>query len=299
MDCLVVGGTGMLGHKILQALRGSGLDVGCTLHGKRDAATYKHIELFRSGECVLDGFDALRVDEAIKRIEQHRPEVIVNCLGLIKQREAAKQAVPSIVLNSLWPHRLAEAAANWNAKVIHFSTDCVFAGDRGRYKEGDHADATDLYGLSKFLGEVATANSLTLRTSIIGRELAHFQSLLEWFLAQEGETVRGFAAVWYSGLTTNHLASIVRKLIVDNTELRGLYHVAGPRINKYDLLVEIRRAFKLDVTIDRDESVVLDRSLNSDRFNEATCFPVPSWREMLAEVAADPTPYNQWQARRN
>ena len=161
MNCLVLGGTGMLGHKILQVLSDTDLGVGCTLHGKREEAAYKHIGLFRSLECVLDGFDALRVDEAVKRIEQHRPEVIVNCLGVIKQRAAAKQAVPSIVLNSLWPHRLAEAATKWNGRVIHFSTDCVFAGDRGRYKEGDHADATDLYGLTKFLGEVATENSLT------------------------------------------------------------------------------------------------------------------------------------------
>jgi dTDP-4-dehydrorhamnose reductase len=296
MDCLVLGGTGMLGHKVVQAILKSGSDVGCTIQGKLGDPKYEALEFLRSSQPVLDSFDALSIDEALERVQHHKPRVIVNCLGIIKQREAAKDAIPSITLNSLWPHRLAEAAARWNGLVIHFSTDCVFAGDRGRYKEGDNPDARDLYGLSKFMGEIVTANSLTLRTSIIGRELAHFQSLLEWFLSQQRGSVRGFSGVWYSGLTTNHLASIVSQLIANSTTLRGLYHVAGPRITKYDLLIEIRSAFKLDIAIDRDESVVLDRSLNADRFNNATHFPVPSWRDMLAEVAADPTPYNQWQS---
>jgi dTDP-4-dehydrorhamnose reductase len=298
MDVLVVGGSGMLGHKVLQHLLDSGANVGCTLQGgKHESAVNR--ELFSRASTVLDSWDALETDVALERIAAHAPRVVVNCLGIIKQREAAKQPIPSIMINALWPHRLTEASALWGGRVIHFSTDCVFSGQRGGYCESDAADAQDLYGRTKYLGEVTGSNALTLRTSIIGRELNHYSSLLEWFLSQQGKSVKGFTQAWFSGVTTNHLAVLVRRLMIEYPDLTGLYHVAGPKIAKYDLLCGIRDSHDLNIEIIPDDSFFCDRSLNSDQFLTSTGLTTPSWRDMLAELAADPTPYAKWQAQKN
>jgi dTDP-4-dehydrorhamnose reductase len=220
--------------------------------------------------------------------------VIVNCVGIIKQRDAASSAIPSITLNSLLPHELAAAAAGWGGRVIHFSTDCVFSGRRGGYSETDASDAEDLYGRSKFLGEVATDNALTLRTSIIGRELSEFKSLLEWFLAQEGKTVRGFRRVLYSGVTTTYLARVVGDLIERHPALSGLYQVTGHTLSKHDLLVALRDAFRRNIEIVPDSTEVSDRSMIGDRFHAATGITCPSWSDLAAELATDPTPYDRW-----
>jgi dTDP-4-dehydrorhamnose reductase len=222
------------------------------------------------------------------------PGFIVNCVGVIKQREEAKAAVSAITLNALLPHQIAEYAREWGGRVIHFSTDCVFNGKRGCYTEDDPSDAEDLYGKSKFLGEVATENALTLRTSIIGRELANFRSLLEWFLSQKGKSVRGFTRVIYSGVTTNYLADLVCRIISEHPSLSGLYQVTSPAITKHDLLCLIRDAFRLNIEIVPDENEVSDRSMVGDRFLQATGYRSPDWPGLVAQLANDPTPYEKW-----
>jgi dTDP-4-dehydrorhamnose reductase len=222
------------------------------------------------------------------------PQVVVNCVGVIKQRSAAKSPIPSIRINALFPHLLAECLARQGSRLIHFSTDCVFSGRKGNYAEDDPSDAEDLYGKTKFLGEVATPNALTLRTSIIGRELSQFASLLDWFLAQRGKTVRGFARVIYSGLTTNYLAKLVGDLIVDQPALHGLYQLASDPISKYDLLSMLRDAFGLDVELERETETVSDRSLDGTRFAAETGIRTPAWADLVEALAADPTPYERW-----
>ena len=165
--------------------------------------------------------------------------------------------------------------------MIHISTDCVFSGRKGAYREEDPSDAVDLYGRSKFLGEVATTNALTLRTSIIGRELSEFRSLLEWFLAQRGKTVQGYQKSLYSGVTTNYLAGLVARLIESHPGLHGLYQVASQTITKYDLLCLIRRAFRLDIEIQPVEGEIADRTMRADRFLAATGCACPSWPELI------------------
>jgi dTDP-4-dehydrorhamnose reductase len=285
----------MLGHKMFQILGARFHDTGCTMRGRPDEPLFAGVDLLRT-KAVIPEVDAADLVVLDRLIADLRPQTIVNCIGIVKQRPEARDAIPSITLNALLPHRLAAVAKTVGARVIHFSTDCVFSGREGGYTEDDVSDAADLYGRSKFLGEVKGPNALTLRTSIIGRELYNFASLLEWFLAQKGKTINGFRQVLYSGVTTNLMARLVGDLIDHHPTLTGLYQVAGPWISKHDLLCLARNAFKLDVDIVPDDVEVNDRTLVGDRFRAATGFVAPSWEEMLTEVAADPTPYQSWRA---
>ena len=258
-----------------------------------DEPFYRKIPLFCTGN-VVDRVDAMDFGAIRRILGEHRPDWVINCIGIIKQREEAKAAIPSITLNSLFPHKLAEFAREWGGRAIHFSTDCVFSGRQGNYTEESPSDAEDLYGKSKYLGEVTAENALTLRTSIIGRELAHFRSLLEWFLSQDGKTVRGFRRVIYSGVTTNYLAQLVGDLIADHPSLTGLYQVTGPPVSKHDLLCMIREAFDLNIEIIPDEREISDRSMVGEKFRRATGYSQPEWPALLKQLADDPIPYGDW-----
>lgn len=291
MKVLVLGGAGMLGHKVVQALARQGLETWCTV---RDAAPGPLESLgIAPPSRVVTGVDVMDLDRVERLVRELRPRAVVNCAGVIKQRDAAKAAIPSITVNALLPHRLAAALQPIGGRLIHFSTDCVFSGRRGDYREDDVPDAEDLYGRSKLLGEVDAENALTLRTSIIGRELRHHGSLLDWFLAQEGGTVRGFTRAWWSGVTTLHLAELVGRLLVRHPELSGVYQVAGRKISKHDLLVALRDALGLQVEIVPDDGFQIDRSLSGERLAAATGYRAPEWEVLLRELASDPTPYPQ------
>ncbi|MGD8239456.1 MAG: SDR family oxidoreductase [Armatimonadota bacterium] len=293
MRILVLGGEGMLGHKMYQVLRARFDHVACTVRGRREDEFYREIGLFQNGNLV-EGLDATQTSGVREILEEQRPDVMVNCIGIIKQRDEAKQPIPSIALNALLPHLLADVCRPWRGRLIHFSTDCVFSGKQGSYTEGDPPDAEDLYGRTKSLGEVTCGNALTLRTSMIGRELQCFQSLLEWFLGQEHTTVRGFTRAVYSGLTTNQLADVVTMLIRHYPSLSGLYHVVGEAISKHDLLCLVRDVYGLDIEIVPDDSVICDRSMVGDSFCRATDYVSPAWPDLVAQMAADPTPYDEW-----
>lgn len=290
---LVIGAEGMLGHKMYQVLRQLLPEVGCTIRGRLKDWPYRGVELFDDGE-VIEGVDLLETGDLREALFAHCPSVIVNCAGLIKQRPEAAWPIPSIKLNSLLPHVIAEAADGWGGRLIHFSTDCVFSGRRGQYRESDPADAEDLYGKTKHLGEVSGANCLTLRTSIIGREIQGFRSLLEWFLGQKGMTINGYTRHYYSGVTTNYLAELVAKLILERPDLRGLYQVTSQTISKYDLLLLLRAAYGIDVVIQADESTFCDRSMIGEKFLSATGYRQPGWEQLVSELVADETPYESW-----
>jgi dTDP-4-dehydrorhamnose reductase len=281
----------MLGHKMVQAFAAASDDTWCTLRGRRDDPLLTPVPFLQSPDRVIEGIDAAHGENVIAVIRRLTPDVVVNCVGVIKQRKDAKAALPSIAVNSLLPHVIATALEEWGGRLIHFSTDCVFDGRRGNYCEDDRADADDLYGRTKYLGEVATANALTLRTSIIGRELSKHASLLDWFLSQRGKTIRGFRCVWWSGVTTNHLADLVVKLACTRADLSGLYQVSSGRIDKYELLCLLRDAYSLDVVIEPEETTVLDRSLSGARFEAATGYRFPTWPVLLEQLVNDPTPY--------
>ncbi len=293
MKIIVLGGEGMLGHKVFQILSNRFLGTKCTILGSMDDPFYKTIPLFAS-QNVVENVNAMNFPALRKLLEKEKPDFLINCIGIVKQRDEGKMAIPSISINALLPHSLADWATAWGGRLIHFSTDCVFSGKKGNYSEDDPSDAEDLYGKSKFLGEVATNNALTLRTSIIGRELSQFKSLLEWFLAQKGKKVKGFKKVIYSGVTTNHIAELVGKIINAHPKLSGLYQVTAPAINKYELLCRLRVVYDLDLEIVPEESEISDRSMNGERFRKATGYKEPTWDDLLEQLIGDHTPYEQW-----
>jgi dTDP-4-dehydrorhamnose reductase len=290
---LVLGASGMLGHKMFQMLGTRFADVWCTLREPRSDAPWNRIELFDS-ERVLSDVDAARIGPLESLLRELRPDILVNCVGIVKQRATAAEAIASITVNSLLPHRLAACLAEWSARLIHFSTDCVFNGRRGRYSESDPPDAEDLYGRTKALGEVFDHHALTIRTSIIGRELRNHRSLLEWFRSHDGHAVSGYRNVWWSGITTNHLAGIISDLIARNMPLSGAYQISSGRISKYDLLRLIAERHGLDVRIEPRDTPVLDRSLRGERFERDAGYTFPGWEALLDEIADDPTPYERW-----
>jgi dTDP-4-dehydrorhamnose reductase len=290
---LVLGADGMLGHKMFQGLSARFPGTRGTVRTPVASGPLRRVELLTT-PAIMEGVDVLQEDDLRRRLDTLRPDVVVNCVGIIKQRDAATDPLPSIAINSLLPHRLAAWLQPWGGRVIHFSTDCVFSGRRGRYREDDPSDAEDLYGRTKFLGEVAAPNALTLRTSIIGRELQHHRSLLDWFLQQRGRSIRGFSRVLYSGVTTNHLTTVVGDIIERHRGLSGVYQVASDPISKHDLLHLLRQAYGLDVEIVADDAEVSDRSMIGERFRAATGYVCPPWPELVAELAADPSPYTRW-----
>lgn len=287
---LVLGGAGMLGHKMLQVC-GARFDVWATFRG--DVDRYVSHGLIPRGRAVT-GVDAMRFETVERAIREARPDFVINCIGVVKQLAEGHDPIISISVNSLFPHRVAAVCREVGARVIHVSTDCVFSGRKGMYLESDPPDAEDLYGRSKFLGEVAGENALTLRTSIIGREVRSTTGLVEWFLSNRGGTVNGFSEAIYSGLTTLHLASLIADLMELEEPLHGLYQVSSEPINKYDLLVLLNEAFGADVMIRRSTELRIDRSLDSKRFREVAGWQPPTWPEMVAALAEDPTPYELW-----
>ena len=284
MRVLILGGDGMLGHKLHDVL-GRNHDVVSTVRSDTGPNASAMSTFFANGR-FIKGLDVQNLRHLSASIDAESPEVILNCVGIVKQREEAKAPATAIAVNSLFPHQLAELCGTAGIRLIHFSTDCVFSGERGNYTETDTADARDLYGRTKLLGEVVSPGALTLRTSIVGRELQHFQSLLEWLLREHG-TVPGFTRAIFTGLTTLALADIIDELIVNQPNLHGLYHVASSPISKFDLLTMIQRALDLGVQVVPDANLVCDRSLVGTAFQDATGIEVPPWDVMIKGLVDD------------
>jgi dTDP-4-dehydrorhamnose reductase len=290
---LILGGTGMLGHKLFQHFLLRFPQTICTMHRQASDVPYSRIAMFQ-GPQVIEGIDLVDFNRLSNLLLRLKPDFIVNCIGVIKQRDEASSHISTITVNSLLPHQLSELCAKWGGRLIHFSTDCVFSGHQGMYKEGDLSDAEDLYGKTKFLGETTEANAVTIRTSIIGRELANHRSLLDWFLSNKGGRVRGYRKSIYSGVTTNHLAEVVADIILHHPQLQGVYQVASEPISKYDLLCLLREAYALDVAIDPVDGEYANRSMDGSRFRGATGYVCPPWPTLVQQLAADPTPYERW-----
>jgi dTDP-4-dehydrorhamnose reductase len=278
----VVGGTGMLGHKLVQLL---GADPALDLH-----ATVRRVPSpeFAGSRVTYHpdvdvAYGSTRVRELLEAL---RPDVVVNAVGAIKQKDLHSAVDETFYLNGAFPHLL--ALHNPGGRLIHISTDCVFRGDRGGYTEDERPDAEDLYGRSKAMGEVDYGRHLTLRTSIIGPEISGHLGLLGWFLSQpRGSTLRGFTHAIYSGVPTVVLARTIHRLIRDASPLSGLYHVASEPIDKHTLLQRLNEALELGHTIVPDDSLRIDRSLDDRRFRAATGTARPGWDELIAELIKD------------
>lgn len=281
----------MLGHKMFQIIRERFPGTLATVRQGKLGPPLDRLT-FLQGTDVLRGIEVTDFDRLNGMLTDLKPDYILNCVGIIKQRDEAGIAIPSITVNALLPHKLASFAAVWGGRVIHFSTDCVFSGRRGDYREDDFSDAEDLYGKTKFLGEVRSENALTLRTSMIGRELSGHKSLLDWFLAQQGKTIQGFKRVIYSGLTTLESVEVVTLILRRFPRLSGLYQVVSEPISKYDLLCLLRDAYGIEVEILPNETEISDRNMRGDRFHAMTGYKAPAWPELVRRLAEDPTPYD-------
>jgi dTDP-4-dehydrorhamnose reductase len=281
MKILILGATGMLGSAVYRLLSaGPGLEV----HGTaRDDSARRRFDAPLASR-LLTGVDVVSHDALVRLLAAVRPQAVVNCVGLVKQLAEADDPLAALPINSLLPHRLAALCRLTGARLVHVSTDCVFSGSRGGYVEGDLPDATDLYGRSKLLGEVVDRpDAITLRTSIIGHELAGSRSLVGWFLAQPGP-VRGFRRAIFSGLPTVELAAVIRDQVLPRPELHGLYHVAAGAISKYELLRIVADAYGRSTAITPDDDVAIDRSLDPSRFRAATGYAAPDWPELVRRM---------------
>lgn len=283
MRILVLGGDGMLGHALVGAWRARH-DVHATL--RRDREAYRGEELLLRPESHF-GVDVRRLDDVVDVLGEVRPEAVVNAAGIVKQRRSAGDAVASLEVNALFPHRLARACRAAGARLVHVSTDCVFSGTRGRYTEQDEPDARDLYGRTKLLGEVHEPRCLTLRTSIVGLELTRKTGLVEWYLAQRG-AIRGYRRAIFSGVTTAELAGAVEHLLLRERDLDGLWHLASEPISKYDLLAGLgERLRRRDVELRPDVELACDRSLDASALRRRTSYRPPPWNTMLDRLAAE------------
>lgn len=277
---LVLGASGMLGSTLFRAFsRDPDLQ---TFGAVREANTKRHFAPVLHDALIpnvrLDGESGL-----LTALGVAKPDVVVNCIGIIKQLPSANDHLESLAINATLPHRLAKYCDATGARLVHFSTDCVFSGKHGNYREEDFPDAYDLYGRTKFLGEVAYKNSITLRTSIIGHELDRSKSLVDWFLSQSTE-VKGFTKAVFSGLPTIEVARVVKEHVIPNPNLSGLFHLSVDPINKYDLLNLVASTYGKTINIIPDDKLVIDRSLNSDRFRTATGFQPKPWPDLIKDM---------------
>ncbi|MEX9611149.1 dTDP-4-dehydrorhamnose reductase family protein [Providencia manganoxydans] len=283
MKVLVIGATGMLGYSLFSNL-----------------SDYKHLDVFGTVRSIKKKevffknrisklFTNININDtnSIERtINYLKPDIVLNCIGLIKQHDISKQHISAITVNALFPHQLANICDNNGSKLIHFSTDCVFDGTIGNYKENDLPTATDLYGKSKCLGEINYGRHITLRTSIIGHELSTSVSLIDWFLSQE-KCVDGFSKAIFSGLPTCYIAKILAELIFTNPKLKGMYHLSVDSIDKFSLLTLVAESYKKRITINNNTSFSINRSLNSTNFRNLTGFVPPKWHELVEYMHND------------
>jgi dTDP-4-dehydrorhamnose reductase len=280
MKILVLGADGMLGHQLVSSLSGRHEVAGTV---RKPASSYVKISDFLP-DTLFDSVDIRDFSLIEEAINLFSPHAVINAIGIVKQRQESKDAIESIEVNSLLPHRLADLCSKRESRLVHLSTDCVFSGKKGSYTDDAPHDAQDLYGRSKSMGEVEGPGVITLRTSIIGLELARKASLIEWFLAQKGQ-INGFTKAIYTGFTTIEMARIIEMVLMRKEAASGIYNVSSNSIDKYSLLSSLNNRLDRPVTIQPDDTFVCDRSLDSSRFQAEFGYQPPSWDQMLDELA--------------
>ena len=277
---LIIGANGLLGNALLKFFSiNKNFIVAGTVRNKN---SLKNLD-FKKNIKIYDKIEAQKPDNFLKVFKKFNPDIVVNCIGVTKQNTRIKRPDIIIFINSVLPHYIADLCTKCRARFIHISTDCVFSGLKGNYKECDFPDANDLYGRSKFLGEVIKSNSITLRTSIIGHELSRNKSLLNWFLSQN-KKVKGYRKAVFSGLPTYEIGKIIHEFVIPNTTLKGLYHLSSNPINKYDLLCMIKNVYKKNIKIIPDDKVIINRSLNSLNFQKKTGYSPKNWEILVREM---------------
>lgn len=280
MRVLVLGVSGMLGNTVFRFFSKS---ADYEVFGSARSAAVRKIFSPVLADRVIVGTDVDNSDSLALLFAKVKPDVVINCIGLIKQLAEANDPLQAIPVNSLLPHRLARLCEIAGARLVHISTDCVFSGSKGNYLETDLSDAKDLYGRSKYLGEVDYPHAITLRTSIIGHELNTAHGLVDWFLTQNG-TINGFTKAIFSGFPTIELAHIIKDVVIPQPQLFGLYHVASEPISKHDLLKLVAQVYGKKIEILPQDKFILDRSLNAEKFKLASGYVPPAWPALVEKM---------------
>ena len=284
LKVLVLGVSGMLGSAIFRCLS---VDTSMDVFGSvRDRTSVEKLFTKEIRHKLIGNIDIICEMDMLGLFAQVRPDVVINCIGIVKQLPSSKDHLQSIEINSRLPHRLARYCNAFDARLVHFSTDCVFSGQTGFYTEADNPDAYDLYGQTKSLGEINGPNNITLRTSIIGHELNSAKSLVDWFLGQSG-TVRGYVNAVFSGLPTIEVARVLREHVIPDPMLSGTYHLSVDPINKFDLLQLVADTYRKKIVIEPDTSLNINRALNSEKFRRATNFKPQKWSDLIEQMHAD------------
>jgi len=284
MRIFIFGINGMIGHKIWFE---------ANLKWKKNVFGSKRIQnckLENNGlekPFVFEIEDISDWGQVEKALVETKPDFIVNAVGVTTRKPEILNLEKALEVNSFFPRRLLKWAQTNNSRIIHLSTDCVFDGGVGQYSELSQPSAKDIYGKTKFLGEIEGSNALTLRFSCIGRELVSHTELLDWFLSQRGKTIKGYSGAMYSGLTSTVIAKEICRVIEKFPNLEGTYQLSSEPISKYDLLCLAKTHFKLDVEIEKFDNYVSDKTLICDKYKKATGFQPASWDEMMKELASD------------
>ena len=284
MSCevLIIGINGMLGNSLFKYFteRTDLKTFGLIRNKKRLNKSYKYFSSNKIYQINYMDYDQLK-----KILIDLSPKIIINCIGIVKQNPLSNNVLLSIQVNSLFPHILYKYSSKIHARLINFSTDCIFSGLKGNYKENDFADAQDLYGRTKFLGEISDSRAITLRTSFIGQEVSTNRALLNWFLSKSG-TIKGYKNAIYSGLTTLEIGKVIHKFIIPNENIEGLYHLSSKKIDKFTLLSILKEQYKRTLTIEEDYNFKIDRSLDSEKFKKETGYQPLEWSKAVKEMKA-------------
>lgn len=283
MRILILGASGMLGYSLFKNLsKYSHLNIYGTV--RSISKNKKYFLDYINKLIVCD--DAKNLDSLVSAINECMPDIVINCIGLIKQNDESSKHTEAIEINALLPHKLAGICNKLECKLIHFSTDCCFDGKLGAYTELDEPNAIDLYGRTKALGEIGYSPHLTLRTSIIGHELNSNISLINWFLSQENE-VNGFSKAIFSGLPTSYIADLLCHKILPKKNLTGIYNLSADPIDKYSLLLLVSKYYKKNIKIHEDKSFSINRSLDSTYLRRKIKFIPDPWPALIEHMYKD------------
>lgn len=287
MKILVLGANGMLGYSIFTELSvNKSIEVYGSVKSIKKVKNYFPEKLIGK---LIGGIDAEYIETVKNMLLKIKPDIVINCIGIVKQSSMSQDISLQIYINALFPHKLADLCSKLNIRLIHFSTDCVFSGKQGQYTELDPSDADDIYGKTKYLGEVIDGNCITIRTSILGHGLNSHYSLVDWLLLQY-QPIKGYTKVIFSGLPAIEFAKIISEFIIPNENLHGLYHVSSDPISKYQLLKYICEIYKKKLTIKPYDKIICDRSLISEKFRNETSYTSPLWPSLIRKM------YNQYQS---
>ena len=274
----------MIGHKIAQVLQLKNEVIGTS----RKKISHRVLGINKTKIFYKD----FVIDDNLNFISEIMPDIIINCVGVTTRRINNKNINHLSFINSILPKLINDWSIENSKKMIHMSTDCVFSGIKGDYLDDAIPDADDSYGSSKAKGEIKNNKTLTLRSSMIGREIYNHTELFEWLLKNKKGKIEGYDNVIYSGITTIRMAKIIDFILSNNLDLSGIYNIGSIAISKYELLKMFNNAFDLQIDIKKITQIKSNKVLISKKFTEITGLKTPNWNDLISEFKEDCETYS-------